>query len=210
MDRMLTTDTDSGYSTTVTLPPTLAPGDYLVRHEIIALHRAATQGEAEFYPSCTQLRVSGAGTATPAAGELVKFPGAYAATDKGILVDVFSPPVNYVMPGPALSKLAVSGDHRPAPRGERHGRCGHQARGARFPPRVPLHEGRCPSLIPVSFDSLTCSYHCTTPVTHPHVYYTMHCKSVLNLDFLHVRGPFTATYNAKYYQLGVTCTYNWM
>ncbi|KAF8472201.1 hypothetical protein DFH94DRAFT_191296 [Russula ochroleuca] len=35
----------------------LAPGDYLVRKEIIALHRTQTLGGAEFYPSWTQIRV---------------------------------------------------------------------------------------------------------------------------------------------------------
>ena len=40
----------------VTIPSDLAPGQYLIRHEIIALHLATQLGGAEFYPSCTQVR----------------------------------------------------------------------------------------------------------------------------------------------------------
>jgi len=39
----------------VTIPSTLKSGQYLIRHEIIALHLATTVGGAEFYPSCTQV-----------------------------------------------------------------------------------------------------------------------------------------------------------
>jgi hypothetical protein len=46
----------NGGPSNITLPPTLAPGQYLVRHEIIALHLANEMGGAEFYPSCTQVR----------------------------------------------------------------------------------------------------------------------------------------------------------
>jgi Auxiliary Activity family 9 (formerly GH61) len=40
---------------TVTLPMQDAPEDYLVWHDIIALHLAVTVGGAEFYPFCTQI-----------------------------------------------------------------------------------------------------------------------------------------------------------
>ncbi|KAF7303578.1 hypothetical protein MIND_00587100 [Mycena indigotica] len=89
----------------VTLPSNLAPGNYLIRHEIIALHLATQKGGAEFYPSCTQLRVGGSGTGVPAANELVQLPGAYSDTDPGILVpkvfdDVTAP---YAFPGPPVA-----------------------------------------------------------------------------------------------------------
>ncbi|KAI0280890.1 hypothetical protein BGY98DRAFT_883817, partial [Russula aff. rugulosa BPL654] len=35
----------------------VASGDYRVRHEVIALHLAVTLDNAEFHPSCTQIRV---------------------------------------------------------------------------------------------------------------------------------------------------------
>ena len=54
----------------------------MLRHEIIALHLATSLGGAEFYPSCTQLRVGGSGSGTP--NQTVSFPGAYKDTDPGI------------------------------------------------------------------------------------------------------------------------------
>ena len=74
--------TVQGKSYTVTLPTELAPGDYLIRHEIIGLQRAATLGDVEFVPSCTQVRVGGSGTGVPS--PTVHFPGAYAETDPGL------------------------------------------------------------------------------------------------------------------------------
>ena len=66
------------------LPNNLAPGEYLVRHEIIALHLATTEGKAEFYPSCQQIKVGGSETGVPSDDELLSFPGAYSDTDPGI------------------------------------------------------------------------------------------------------------------------------
>ena len=87
------------------MPENLTPGDYLIRHEIIALHLAVTEGGAEFYPSCTQVRVGGSGSGQPNA--TVTFPGAYKDTDPGIFdPTVFNPGDDYVFPGPALSNLA--------------------------------------------------------------------------------------------------------
>lgn len=75
-----------GVPANVTLPANIAPGAYLIRHEIIALHLATVAGGAEFYPSCSQIRVGGTGTGAPTADELVLLPGAYSDTDPGILV----------------------------------------------------------------------------------------------------------------------------
>lgn len=96
------------------IPETLADGDYLVRHEIIALHVAATKGGAEFYPSCFQLRIqnSNAGNATVTASQTVSFPGAYTATDPGILVDVFDQAPDgseYQFPGGPIANVSAPG-----------------------------------------------------------------------------------------------------
>ncbi|KAF7304390.1 hypothetical protein HMN09_00841100 [Mycena chlorophos] len=98
-------------TTNVTLPSNIAPGNYLVRHEIIALHLATSLGGAEFYPSCTQIRVAGSGTGKPTQEELVTFPGAYSDTDPGILVpDVFDlPPPPYTFPGPPVAAFVTQG-----------------------------------------------------------------------------------------------------
>jgi hypothetical protein len=45
-------------------------------------------GGAEFYPSCSQLKVTGNGSGAPKESELVSLPGAYKKSDRGILVDV--------------------------------------------------------------------------------------------------------------------------
>ncbi|KAI0291054.1 glycosyl hydrolase family 61-domain-containing protein [Multifurca ochricompacta] len=102
-------DVMNGKPISVTLPNDVAPGDYLVRHEIIALHLAMTPGGAEFYPSCTQIRVGGSQSGTP--NQTVSFPGAYSDSDPGILVpDVYSPGSTYDFPGPPVSNLASPAD----------------------------------------------------------------------------------------------------
>jgi hypothetical protein len=85
----------------VTIPKCLADGDYLLRAEHIGLHSAGSVGGAQFYLSCAQLSVSG-GTGTYAPKTLVSFPGAYAATDPGIKINIYYPiPTEYTPPGPA-------------------------------------------------------------------------------------------------------------
>lgn len=85
----------------VTIPACIAPGDYLMRSEQIALHVAQSTGGAQFYLSCGQLTVTGGGSTTPK--DLAAFPGAYKATDPGILLNINYPkPTNYTNPGPAV------------------------------------------------------------------------------------------------------------
>ena len=43
---------------TVTIPSDIAPGQYLLRAETIALHTASQPGGAQFYMSCYQVNVS--------------------------------------------------------------------------------------------------------------------------------------------------------
>jgi hypothetical protein len=99
----------NGSPISVTLPTDVSPGEYLVRNEIIALHLAMTLGGAEFYPSCTQIRVGGSQTGTP--NQTVSFPGAYNDNDPGIYdPDVYTPGSLYVFPGPPVSNLASPAD----------------------------------------------------------------------------------------------------
>ncbi|KAM5540091.1 hypothetical protein V8D89_006231 [Ganoderma adspersum] len=99
-------DIMNGQSYTLTLPDDIAPGDYLIRHEIIALQIALSVGGAEFYPSCTQVRVGGNGSGTPS--PTVHFPGAYSDTDPGIYTpDVYNPGFTYVFPGPAIASFGT-------------------------------------------------------------------------------------------------------
>ncbi|KAH7908281.1 glycoside hydrolase family 61 protein [Hygrophoropsis aurantiaca] len=94
----------------VTIPSTISPGQYLIRHEIIALHLANEMGGAEFYPSCTQVNVGGSQTGTAQASEMVTFPGGYSDSDPGIYdPTIFDTPVNYPdFPGPPVAAF-VSG-----------------------------------------------------------------------------------------------------
>ena len=76
-----------GASWTVTIPASLKPGEYLLRHEILGLHVAGTRMGAQFYPSCTTIKVGGSGTKSLPAG--VGLPGAYDPDDEGIIVQLW-------------------------------------------------------------------------------------------------------------------------
>lgn len=89
-----------------TMPTCVAPGQYLLRAELIALHSASKQGGAQFYMGCAQINVSGSGSKE---GTTVSFPGAYSASDAGILVSIYDKQGNpkgngqaYKIPGPAV------------------------------------------------------------------------------------------------------------
>ncbi|KAH7079820.1 glycoside hydrolase [Paraphoma chrysanthemicola] len=83
----------------ITIPNCIAPGKYLMRNEHIGLHVAQSSGGAQFYLSCAQLQVTGGGSTAPK--NLVAFPGAYKATDPGILININYPvPTSYTNPGP--------------------------------------------------------------------------------------------------------------
>ncbi|KAH8883137.1 hypothetical protein GQ53DRAFT_883146 [Thozetella sp. PMI_491] len=82
----------------VKIPGDIADGDYLLRAEAIALHTAAQANGAQLYMSCYQITVAGGtGKASPA---LVKFPGAYKASDPGLQINIHSAVAKYVVPGP--------------------------------------------------------------------------------------------------------------
>jgi hypothetical protein len=103
-------DIMNGGVATATLPSTLAPGNYLLRHEIIALHLAVTLGGAEFYPACAQIKVGGSQTGAPNPDELVSLPGAYTDNDPGIFdPNVFTPGAPYTFPGPPIASFVGGG-----------------------------------------------------------------------------------------------------
>jgi len=89
-----------------TMPACIAAGQYLMRVELIALHSAYASGQAQFYMSCANIQVTGSGTTT--GSDTVQFPGAYTASDPGILINIYngSIPNNdlkpYTIPGPAV------------------------------------------------------------------------------------------------------------
>ena len=91
-----------GYITSNATVPTATPeGEYLLRVEQIALHLAQKANGAQFYLSCSQVKITGGGSGTP--GPLVALPGAYKTNDPGILVDLGKiAPGAYQPPGPAV------------------------------------------------------------------------------------------------------------
>lgn len=89
----------------VKIPSDIAPGDYLLRAEVIALHVAGGLNGAQFYPSCYQITVTGGGSANPSG---VLLPGAYKNTDPGILVDIHQKLSSYIDPGPTVYAGGVS------------------------------------------------------------------------------------------------------
>jgi len=83
------------------IPSTVPPGNYLLRIEHLALHVAQSTGGAQWYISCAQIEVTGSGGGNPSPTALL--PGAYVATDPGILIDIYYPiPTSYTPPGPAV------------------------------------------------------------------------------------------------------------
>ncbi|KAL5114973.1 hypothetical protein ACEQ8H_007146 [Pleosporales sp. CAS-2024a] len=85
---------------TVTIPACLAPGKYLLRGELIALHSASQLLGAQFYMECAQINVvGGSASKTPAT---VSFPGAYKQNDAGILYNLYSGSKTYTAPGPSV------------------------------------------------------------------------------------------------------------
>ncbi|KAF8584620.1 lytic polysaccharide monooxygenase [Ramaria rubella] len=71
---------------TVTIPSTLASGQYLLRHELLALQSAGTEGGAQFYTMCAQINLSGSGSKAPSG---LSFPGTYQWSDPGITFNIY-------------------------------------------------------------------------------------------------------------------------
>ncbi|GAB1313686.1 Endo-beta-1,4-glucanase D [Madurella fahalii] len=87
------------------MPNCVAPGHYLMRVELLALHSASSPGGAQFYMECAQIEVTGSGSHT--GSNHVSFPGAYPADHPGIVVSIYdtagSPTMggrSYSIPGP--------------------------------------------------------------------------------------------------------------
>ncbi|GKT40480.1 polysaccharide monooxygenase Cel61a [Colletotrichum spaethianum] len=89
----------NSFTWTVQIPPTLAPGNYVLRHEIIALHSGGNPNGAQAYPQCFNLQVTGGGSLAPAG---VKGTALYKSNDPGILFNIYTSPIVYPMPGPTL------------------------------------------------------------------------------------------------------------
>ncbi|KAJ5491151.1 Polysaccharide monooxygenase [Penicillium diatomitis] len=99
----------------VTIPSSLAAGNYVLRHEIIALHSAENKDGAQNYPQCLNLKVTGGGSDSPSG---VVGTSLYKDTDPGILVNIYNNLKSYVIPGPAVYSAgdsSSSGSNAAAP-----------------------------------------------------------------------------------------------
>lgn len=85
----------------VTVPASIAPGQYVLRHETIALHVAGQENNAQNYPQCVNLDVQGGGSAQP---EGVVGTELYKADDPGLVFNIYTTHAvsDYTVPGPAL------------------------------------------------------------------------------------------------------------
>ncbi|KAI1645961.1 glycoside hydrolase family 61 protein [Daldinia loculata] len=91
---------------TVTIPANIRPGPYVLRHEILGLHKAH-EGQAEFYPQCINLEISGSGDQQP---EGVPATEMYHSSDPGVALDIWVDLESYQIPGPAVSNLSFKRD----------------------------------------------------------------------------------------------------
>lgn len=81
------------------IPKDTPNGEYLVRVEHIGVHRSHVN-QPEHYVSCMQVKVQGGGSGTP--GPMVKFPGAYKASDPYANFSIYNGRKAFPMPGPAV------------------------------------------------------------------------------------------------------------
>ena len=93
------------------VPSTLAPGNYVFRHEIIAMHGAGSQNGAQNYPQCFNIEITGSGTDNPEGVLATEF---YTATDPGILFNPYTTLTSYDIPGPPLYGSSTSKARRHA------------------------------------------------------------------------------------------------
>jgi cellulase len=109
------------FRSSTVLPAKLAPGNYVIRHEIIALHAAGSDNGAQFYPQvslhsyiscgwtnstadtvsqCLNLKIGGSGKVAATGG--VAGTTLYKRDDAGIKFNLYTNPTTYPFPGPAL------------------------------------------------------------------------------------------------------------
>ncbi|KAJ5082618.1 hypothetical protein N7532_011661 [Penicillium argentinense] len=93
-------------SRTITIPSSIESGNYVLRHEIIALHSAGNANGAQNYPQCLNLKVTDGGSDSP---EGTLGTALYKNTDPGIKVNIYQSMSSYTIPGPALYTGASSG-----------------------------------------------------------------------------------------------------
>jgi len=85
----------------VKIPASIPSGEYVLRHELLALHSAYDVGGAQFYPQCANIRVEGGGNATLSG---VKGTELYTPDHPGVHYNIYNDETSpvYQIPGPKL------------------------------------------------------------------------------------------------------------
>ncbi|KAI0515162.1 family 61 glycoside hydrolase [Xylaria bambusicola] len=96
---------------TTTVPSTLAAGNYVFRHEIIALHGGSSKNGAQNYPQCINIAIAGSGTDKPTGTLGVNL---YKSDDPGILFNPYTTFSSYKIPGPALYRSGSGSNPGPS------------------------------------------------------------------------------------------------
>lgn len=95
---------ENGNIVKFTVPKCLKPGNYIWRHEMIALHAAMIEAKskgAQHYPYCINIEVTGDGTQELVGGSSPM--NWYSRTDPGITINIYRNPTKYIIPGPDVS-----------------------------------------------------------------------------------------------------------
>ena len=101
---------ENGGINSATIPQNLAPGKYVLRNELIALHRAHLS-EPEFYPQCATIEVTGSGS-DDLSGSGVAAASLYSTSDEQMFgFDIYNGGgiTEWPIPGPPLYSGPSSG-----------------------------------------------------------------------------------------------------
>jgi len=87
----------------VTIPDSLAGGDYLVRPELLALHNIAVKNQPEYYIGCAQVHLDSSGSSGP--DSTVSIPGYTSMSDSANQYNAFDKPLKpFTNVGPDVYK----------------------------------------------------------------------------------------------------------
>jgi hypothetical protein len=99
---------NNGGYLSVSLPPGLVGGYYLVRPELLALHEAEV-GDPQYYIGCAQIFLESTGNLVPEA--TVAIPGEVSISDRSDSFNIYNEPMAlpYPLPGPPVAALSGTG-----------------------------------------------------------------------------------------------------
>ncbi|KAI5461424.1 glycoside hydrolase [Mariannaea sp. PMI_226] len=96
---------ENGFAWNVRIPENIAEGNYVLRHEIIALHNAIEKYGAQNYPQCFNLKITSQGSDEPKG---INGMSLYDPDDSGIYINIYSNPEDYKVPGPPIIEGGIT------------------------------------------------------------------------------------------------------